>query len=189
MATIAGKVLNIKNGNFEVKDEKGNIKALNEGDTIYKNDLIYGVGANKASAKIEVELSNSDVVVLNHGQKQLIDATLIETAGGEDELFFSVGDIDLVMEAYRDIIDVVSGLGGHTWDTTDEETAEGEEEAEDTESGSAGFLARSGDSIETTSTIINKRVPTQENAQTPPSTRISFLELKSLMKVEETKLN
>ncbi|MDX9813032.1 MAG: Calx-beta domain-containing protein [Sulfurimonadaceae bacterium] len=170
MATIAGKVISIKNGSFKVTSQDGSTKTLSAGDTIYENDLVYGIGENKSQAKIEIELSNSDVIVLKKGQKQLIDASLLETADGEEELFFAVGDIELIMEAYRDIVDIVSDLRDHKWnngDILEEETAEGEEDAEDTEQGGGAFDARTGDSVDTTSSVINKKINPYENPELP----------------------
>lgn len=170
MATIAGKVISIKNGNFEVITHGGSPKTLSAGDTIYENDLVYGIGENKSSAKIEIELNNSDVVVLKKGQKQLIDASLLETADGEEELFFAVGDIELIMEAYREMIDVSSGLRKHSFadsDILEEETTKGEEDAKDTEQSSGIFDTRMGDSVDLSSKVINKKINPYENPEVP----------------------
>lgn len=110
MATIAGKVQSLSGGKFFVKDEQGNIKELIQGDTIYENDTVYGDSGNKATAKIEILLADNDVIVLNQGQKQLIDASLIETAFGVEELFFTREALEQIVDEHNAIADVESDL-------------------------------------------------------------------------------
>lgn len=168
MATVAGTIKSLSDGIFHVKDEAGNIKVLKVGDTIFENDTIYGDSSNASTSKIEIELSGNDVIVLSEGQKQLIDASLIETAFGTEELYFTRDALNQNLEAYSAQEDVVSDLrdaeftdetlevvtenaegenqnGNAEEDATEEETAEGEEEAEDETTGEAQFQARDGD--------------------------------------------
>ncbi len=95
MATVAGTINNLSNGVFHVKDENGNDRVLKVGDTIYENDTVYGDSGNTSSSKVEILLSGSDVIVLSEGQKQLIDSSLIETAFGTEEFFFTREGLDL----------------------------------------------------------------------------------------------
>ncbi|QDF28723.1 Calx-beta domain-containing protein [Halarcobacter anaerophilus] len=166
MAAIAGSVKSLSNGIFHVKDENGNIKVLQVGDTIYEKDTIYGDDSNTASSNIEIELSGNDVIVLSEGQKQLIDSSLIEKAFGTEELYFTREGLNLNPDEYRAQEDVVSDLRDAKFkdenskaidenakddnqdsnkDVTKQETAEGEEEVEDETVAEAQFQARDGD--------------------------------------------
>mgnify|MGYP003447989510 CR=1 FL=1 len=137
MATVAGTINNLSNGVFHVKDENGNDRILKVGDTIYENDTIYGDNGNSSSSKIEIQLSGNDVIVLNEGQKQLIDSSLIETAFGKEELFFTRENLDLKADEHNSDANVVSDLrdaefkAENNKDITEEDTAEGKEEVED----------------------------------------------------------
>ncbi len=160
MATIAGTVKEVSNGTFHVKDENGNIKILKVGDTIYENDTVYGDSTNTSSSKIEIELSGNDVIVLSAGQEQLIDSSLIETAFGTEELFFTREGLDLNPDSYNAQENVVSDLRDAQFknnkedakdennidnkDVTEEETAEGKEKVEDEEAVDANFQQRDG---------------------------------------------
>ncbi|MFY9089841.1 beta strand repeat-containing protein [Arcobacter aquimarinus] len=174
MATIAGTVQSLANGTFHAKDENGNIRTLKEGDTIYENDTIYGDDKNSSSSKIEVLLSGNDVIVLSEGQKQLIDSSLIETAFGTEELFFTRESLDLKADEYGANANVVSDLRdaqfadevtqteevgafaeANNTDITEEETAEGQEEAEDETTGNAEFQARDGNATNIESDLRN----------------------------------
>ena len=174
MATIAGTVQSLANGIFNAKDESGNIRTLKVGDTIYENDTIYGDNKNSSSSKIEVLLSGNDVIVLSEGQKQLIDSSLIETAFGTEELFFTRESLDLKADEYSANTNVVSDLRdaqfdddgkqteevgafgeANNTDITEEETAEGQEEAQDETTGNAEFQARDGNATNIESDLRN----------------------------------
>ncbi|WP_121628724.1 T1SS-143 repeat domain-containing protein [Poseidonibacter antarcticus] len=162
MATIAGSIISLSNGTFNVKDENGNIRVLKVGDEIYENDTIYGNSDNSSSSRIEIQLSGNDVIVLSQGQEQLIDSSLIETAFGTEELFFTRESLNLNGEDQSSNVDIISDLrdaefvdekleleeDGSISDNddniTEEETAEGEEEAEDEALESGEFEARDG---------------------------------------------
>ena len=116
MATIAGTIQNLSNGIFHVKDENGNIRVLKEGDTIYENDTVYGDSTNTASSKVEILLSGNDVIVLNEGAEQLIDSSLIETAFGTEELFFTREGLDLQAGSNKSDADVVGVLRDANFD-------------------------------------------------------------------------
>ena len=100
MATVAGTINDLSNGVFHAKDENGNIRVLKVGDTIYENDTIYGDDTNSSSSKVEILLSGNDVIVLSEGEKQLIDSSLIETAFGTEELFFTRESLNLKAEVF-----------------------------------------------------------------------------------------
>ena len=174
MATIAGSVKSLSTGVFNVKDENGNVRALKVGDEIYENDTVYGENGNTSSSQVEIQLSGNDVIVLNAGQKQLIDSSLIETAFGTEELFFTREALDLKADNYNSNADVVSDLrdaeftsekkeseqdgafaDANNADATKEETAEGEEEVEDETAGTGEFQARTGAATDINSDLRN----------------------------------
>lgn len=148
MAKQAGVVQSLQGGKFFVKDEAGNIKELKVQDIINENDTVYGDSSNTQSAKIEILLDGQDVIVLMQGQQQLIDSSLLETAFGSEELFFTRGDLEQILEAHRAMTDVESDLREAKFkgdkNITDEETTEGEEEVEDETAESLAFALRDG---------------------------------------------
>ncbi len=148
MAAQAGIVQTLQGGKFFVKDELGNIKELKQGDIINENDTVYGDSSNSSSSKIEILLDGNDVIVLMQGQQQLIDSSLIETAFGSEELFFTRGDLEQILEAHRAMTDIESDLRAAKFkgdkNITEEETTEGKEEVEDEESSASQFAARTG---------------------------------------------
>ena len=174
MATVAGTINDLSNGVFHAKDENGNIRVLKVGDTIYENDTIYGDDTNSSSSKVEILLSGNDVIVLSEGEKQLIDSSLIETAFGTEELFFTRESLNLKADEYNSNADVVSDLrdaeftaqkqesqndgsfaDANNSDATEEETAEGEEEVEDETTGTGEFQARDGNATDIKSDLRN----------------------------------
>ena len=161
MATVAGTINNLSNGVFHVKDENGNDRILKVGDTIYENDTIYGDNGNSSSSKIEIQLSGNDVIVLNEGQKQLIDSSLIETAFGKEELFFTRENLDLKADEHNSDANVVSDLrdaefkAENNKDITEEDTAEGKEEVEDETTATGEFQARDGNATDIISDLRN----------------------------------
>lgn len=163
MSTIAGSIKTLSNGKFFVKDENGSIRELKVGDTIYENDTVYGEAGNSKSAKIEIALASNDIIVLSQGQKQLIDASLLESAYGEEELFFTTETALANLEAYREMVDVVSDLRNAKWNDEaskakdDEETTAGKEEAEDEDGSTAKFATRDGNMTDIESDLRAKK--------------------------------
>ncbi|WP_418180733.1 Calx-beta domain-containing protein [Aliarcobacter lanthieri] len=160
MSTQAGIVQFIENGKFLVKDQNGNINELKVGDIIFEDHTVYGVDSNSSSAKIEILLDGNDVIVLSEGQKQLIDNSLIETAFGNEELYFTREDIENILDTHNDISDVWSNLRDANFDgfldITEEETTAGEEE-EEIEEGSIGtFANRDGQIVDVVSDLRKK---------------------------------
>ena len=191
MATVAGTINNLSNGVFHVKDENGNDRVLKVGDTIYENDTVYGDSGNSSSSKVEILLSGSDVIVLSEGQKQLIDSSLIETAFGTEEFFFTREGLDLKADNHNSNADVVSDLrdaeftndqkdtqdkgsfaDANNSDVTKEDTAEGKEKAKDEAVLNAEFDARTGDAVNVISDLRNA----QFRARTQVFQDKSFLE-------------
>ncbi|MFA9373393.1 MAG: immunoglobulin-like domain-containing protein, partial [Poseidonibacter sp.] len=166
MATIAGSIKSLSNGIFSAKDENGNIRILKVGDVIYENDTVFGSSSNSSSSQIEIELSGNDVIVLSEGQKQLIDSSLIETAFGTEELFFTMDGADVKVDETD--TDTATGTNG---DVTEEETAAGEEIAEDGTDFSSAFQDRDGNATNIVSDLrqaqfgdeVERTIPDGEN--------------------------
>lgn len=175
-----GTIKALSSGKFYLKDYSGNVKELNIGDAILENQIIFGDSSNSSSSKVEILLSSNDVVVLSQGQKQLIDSSLIETAFGTEELFFTRENLDKTLDSYNSNSDVVSDLRDAEFnsdvqkileesaagenqatgeDITEEETTEGKEEAEDTEQGAAEFAARDGNATDVNSDLREANFP------------------------------
>lgn len=146
--TQAGSVKSISGGKFFSKDMNANIRELHIGDVVYENETIYGDQSNTKSSKLEIQLISQEIFALKEGQKQLIDASLIDTTFGKDEVTYSTQEALAAFEAHREIVDVVSDLRDANWadakDATQEETSEGKEEAEDSQSEGDHFAARDG---------------------------------------------
>ncbi len=153
MALQAGIVQSLSGGKFFAKDINGNTREIKSGDVIYENDTVFGDSSNSKSAKAEIVLAGNDIIVLQAGQKQLIDPSLIETAYGNEELFFTTEAALANIDAYKALVDVESDLRAAAWndgidgDITDAkgeddgEVTAGEEEAED-EDGEGGGDSR-----------------------------------------------
>lgn len=163
MATQAGSIQSIQSGKFFAKDENGNVRELNQGDAIYENDTVYGDNSNASSAKVEILLAGDDVIVLNQGQKQLIDSSLIETAFGTEELYFTREALEQKIDASNAQVDVESDLRAAKFkndaNITEEETTEGEEELEEEEQAGGQFAARDGALTDVESDLRKKTFP------------------------------
>ena len=164
MADVAGTVKSLSGGIFYVKDENGNQRVLKVGDTIYENDAVYGDNKNGSSSQVEIELSGNDIIVLNDGQEQLIDPSLVEIAFGTEELFFTKSGIDLKADEHKSSADIVSDLRDAEFndekiDAIDEEvtshleTSTGKEEEEDKVEGDTQFQGRDGNATDVNSDL------------------------------------
>ena len=91
-----GIVKTLEGGVFYAKDSSGNIRELSIGDSISENEVVYGDSSNQISAKVEMELSGNDIIVLNQAQQQLIDSSLNQVTFGNEEVIFTKGDIVLL---------------------------------------------------------------------------------------------
>ena len=107
MAKITGNVKSLSNGIFKVKDENGNVRVLEVGDEIYENDTVFGDSANSSLSQIEIQLLSNDVVVLNNGQMQLNNSSLIEIVSGTEELFFTREGLNEDVESTENNIDAI----------------------------------------------------------------------------------
>ncbi|WP_151951562.1 Calx-beta domain-containing protein [Aliarcobacter butzleri] len=174
-----GIIKTLSSGKFYLKDNSGNIKELNIGDTISENQIVYGDSSNSTSAKVEILLSSNDVIVLSNGQKQLIDSSLVKTAFGNEELFFTKENLDSTFDNHNSNSNIISNLRNAefgadvekileesangenqaTGDVTEQETTEGKEEVEDQEEGNAEFQARDGNETDVNSDLRETKFP------------------------------
>ncbi|MFW3344350.1 hypothetical protein, partial [Aliarcobacter butzleri] len=147
-----GIVKTLEGGVFYAKDSSGNIRELSIGDSISENEVVYGDSSNQISAKVEMELSGNDIIVLNQAQQQLIDSSLNQVTFGNEEVIFSKGDINTTFEnadlgAWNNTTDDVSDdMETAAGDPTQQETQAGEEEPTEEGRVTARFSARDGSS-------------------------------------------
>ncbi|MFY9072611.1 immunoglobulin-like domain-containing protein, partial [Aliarcobacter butzleri] len=154
-----GIVKTLEGGVFYAKDSSGNIRELSIGDSILENEVVYGDSSNQISAKVEMELSGNDIIVLNQAQQQLIDSSLNQVTFGNEEVIFSKGDINTTFEnadlsawnnTTNDVSDDMETAAG---DPTQQETQAGEEEPTEEGRVTARFSARDGSSTDVRSDL------------------------------------
>uniref|UniRef100_UPI00299F8547 immunoglobulin-like domain-containing protein n=1 Tax=Aliarcobacter butzleri TaxID=28197 RepID=UPI00299F8547 len=154
-----GIVKTLEGGVFYAKDSSGNIRELSIGDSISENEVVYGDSSNQTSAKVEMELSGNDIIVLNQAQQQLIDSSLNQVTFGNEEVIFSKGDINTTFEnadlsawnnTTNDVSDDMETAAG---DPTQQETQAGEEEPTEEGRVTARFSARDGSSTDVRSDL------------------------------------
>ncbi|WP_151950703.1 Ig-like domain-containing protein, partial [Aliarcobacter butzleri] len=145
-----GIVKTLEGGVFYAKDSSGNIRELSIGDSISENEVVYGDSSNQISAKVEMELSGNDIIVLNQAQQQLIDSSLNQVTFGNEEVIFTKGDINTTFEnadlsawnnTTNDVSDDMETAAG---DPTQQETQAGEEEPTEEGRVTARFSTRDG---------------------------------------------
>ncbi|RBQ27640.1 hypothetical protein [Arcobacter sp. CECT 9188] len=120
MKEIIGTVAKIEEGIFSVKGLNGNIKTLNVGDEILKNEIVHGEAINTDESVIEIKLVNNEGNILLTGEEEIkFDSSLTKTIN--EEVAFNKEDLTAL------------------------ETASGEEELQDENSFKANFNARDGD--------------------------------------------
>ncbi|MDN5115174.1 hypothetical protein PJV88_11075, partial [Aliarcobacter butzleri] len=146
-----GIVKILEGGVFYAKDSSGNIRELNIGDVILENEVVFGDSSNSTSAKVEMELSGNDVIVLNQGQQQLIDSSLNEVTFGNEEVIFTKNDIQNAWNnTTNDVSDDMETAAG---DPTQQETQAGQEEPTEEGRVAARFSARDGNSTNVVSDL------------------------------------
>ncbi|MCT7568733.1 Ig-like domain-containing protein, partial [Aliarcobacter butzleri] len=145
-----GIVKTLEGGVFYAKDSSGNIRELSIGDSISENEVVYGDSSNQISAKVEMELSGNDIIVLNQAQQQLIDSSLNQVTFGNEEVIFTKGDINTTFEnadlnawnnTTNDVSDDMETAAG---DPTQQETQAGQEEPTEEGRVTARFSTRDG---------------------------------------------
>ncbi|MDN5043962.1 hypothetical protein O8C80_11565, partial [Aliarcobacter butzleri] len=146
-----GIVKILEGGVFYAKDSSGNIRELNIGDVILENEVVFGDSSNPTSAKVEMELSGNDIIVLNQAQQQLIDSSLNEVTFGNEEVIFTKNDIQNAWNnTTNDVSDDMETAAG---DPTQQETQAGQEEPTEEGRVAARFSARDGNSTNVVSDL------------------------------------
>ncbi|WP_026802848.1 hypothetical protein [Aliarcobacter lanthieri] len=150
---VLGIVKSMTEGTFYLKDSMGNTKELKIGDEIVKNDVVFGDKLNTASAKIDIELEGSDVVVVNQDNDQLFDTSLSTVTFGNEEVTFNKQSIDEILSAWNKAQNSIDDIETAAGDVTEQETNAGNEEAEDGGALRSKFSARDGDSTDVISDL------------------------------------
>ncbi|MEM5557883.1 immunoglobulin-like domain-containing protein, partial [Aliarcobacter cryaerophilus] len=143
MANLA-KIQSIAEGQFFVKDSLGNLTELKVGDTVSLNDTIVAASSNTDLSKIEILFDTNELITLSQGE-QLLDATLLASTFGNEELAFDKQEVDETLNAWNnteasDATDMETAAG----DVTEQATNAGDERAADGGALRSKFNSRDG---------------------------------------------
>lgn len=166
-------------GKFYAKDGNGNIRELKVGDSIAEGEVVFGDKSNSANHKIEVTLNNDVTAQVKASNEQIFDATMSATAHGNEEMSFSIAAMDAFLR-HGDMVDIVSDLREADFvsedqetiadgadsaskegkEILDEETTEGNEEAEGGEL-NLNFNFRDGNTVDVISDLRKREFATR----------------------------
>ncbi len=143
MANLA-KIQSIAQGQFFVKDSLGNLTELKVGNTVSLNDTIVAASSNTDLSKIEILFDTNELITLSQGE-QLLDATLLASTFGNEELAFDKQEVDETLNAWNnaqdgDETDMETAAG----DVTEQATNAGDERAADGGALRSKFNSRDG---------------------------------------------
>ncbi|MGH2279221.1 immunoglobulin-like domain-containing protein, partial [Aliarcobacter sp. ERUVET-7] len=152
MANLA-QIQSIAQGQFFVKDSLGNLTELKVGDTVSLNDTIVAASSNTDLSKIEILFDTNELITLSQGE-QLLDATLLASTFGNEELAFDKQEVDETLNAWNnaqdgDATDMETAAG----DVTEQATNAGNEEAADGGALRSKFNSRDGDATDIVSDL------------------------------------
>ncbi|MGJ0289621.1 hypothetical protein NG749_04705 [Aliarcobacter cryaerophilus] len=152
MANLA-QIQSIAQGQFFVKDSLGNLVELKVGDTVSLNDTIVAANSNTDLSKIEILFDTNELITLSQGE-QLLDATLLASTFGNEELAFDKQEVDETLNAWNnaqdgDATDMETAAG----DVTEQATNAGNEEAADGGALRSKFNSRDGDATDIVSDL------------------------------------
>ncbi|MCT7533817.1 hypothetical protein N5U22_10360 [Aliarcobacter cryaerophilus] len=152
MANLA-KIQSIAEGQFFVKDSLGNLVELKVGDTVSLNDIIVAASSNTDLSKIEILFDTNELIILSQGE-QLLDATLLASTFGNEELAFDKQEVDETLNAWNnaqdgDATDMETAAG----DVTEQATNAGDERAADGGALRSKFNSRDGDATDIVSDL------------------------------------
>ena len=152
MANLA-KIQSIAQGQFFVKDSLGNLTELKVGDTVSLNDTIVAASSNTDLSKIEILFDTNELIILSQGE-QLLDATLLASTFGNEELAFDKQEVDETLNAWNnaqdgDATDMETAAG----DVTEQATNAGDENAQDGGALRSKFNSRDGDATDIVSDL------------------------------------
>lgn len=152
MANLA-QIQSIAQGQFFVKDSLGNLVELKVGDTVSLNDTIVAASSNTDLSKIEILFDTNELIILSQGE-QLLDATLLASTFGNEELAFDKQEVDETLNAWNnaqdgDATDMETAAG----DVTEQATNAGDERAADGGALRSKFNSRDGASTDVRSDL------------------------------------
>ncbi|MCT7493453.1 hypothetical protein [Aliarcobacter cryaerophilus] len=152
MANLA-QIQSIAQGQFFVKDSLGNLVELKVGDTVSLNDTIVAASSNTDLSKIEILFDTNELIILSQGE-QLLDATLLASTFGNEELAFDKQEVDETLNAWNnaqdgDATDMETAAG----DVTEQATNAGDERAADGGALRSKFNSRDGDATDIVSDL------------------------------------
>ena len=152
MANLA-QIQSIAQGQFFVKDSLGNLTELKVGDTVSLNDTIVAASSNTDLSKIEILFDTNELITLSQGE-QLLDATLLASTFGNEELAFDKQEVDETLNAWNnaqdgDATDMETAAG----DVTEQATNAGDERAADGGALRSKFNSRDGDATDIVSDL------------------------------------
>ncbi|MCT7405272.1 Ig-like domain-containing protein, partial [Aliarcobacter cryaerophilus] len=152
MANLA-QIQSIAQGQFFVKDSLGNLTELKVGDTVSLNDTIVAASSNTDLSKIEILFDTNELITLSQGE-QLLDATLLASTFGNEELAFDKQEVDETLNAWNnaqdgDATDMETAAG----DVTEQATNAGDERAADGGALRSKFNSRDGSSTDVRSDL------------------------------------
>ena len=152
MANLA-QIQSIAQGQFFVKDSLGNLTELKVGDTVSLNDTIVAANSNTDLSKIEILFDTNELITLSQGE-QLLDATLLASTFGNEELAFDKQEVDETLNAWNnaqdgDETDMETAAG----DVTEQATNAGDERAADGGALRSKFNSRDGDATDIVSDL------------------------------------
>ncbi|MCT7528383.1 hypothetical protein N5T79_04440 [Aliarcobacter cryaerophilus] len=152
MANLA-QIQSIAQGQFFVKDSLGNLVELKVGDTVSLNDTIVAASSNTDLSKIEILFDTNELITLSQGE-QLLDATLLASTFGNEELAFDKQEVDETLNAWNnaqdgDETDMETAAG----DVTEQATNAGDERAADGGALRSKFNSRDGASTDVRSDL------------------------------------
>ncbi|MGJ0314897.1 hypothetical protein [Aliarcobacter cryaerophilus] len=152
MANLA-QIQSIAQGQFFVKDSLGNLTELKVGDTVSLNDIIVAASSNTDLSKIEILFDTNELIILSQGE-QLLDATLLASTFGNEELAFDKQEVDETLNAWNnaqdgDETDMETAAG----DVTEQATNAGDERAADGGALRSKFNSRDGDATDIVSDL------------------------------------
>ena len=156
MANLA-QIQSIAQGQFFVKDSLGNLTELKVGDTVSLNDTIVAASSNTDLSKIEILFDTNELIILSQGE-QLLDATLLASTFGNEELAFDKQEVDETLNAWNnteagDETDMETAAG----DVTEQATNAGDERAADGGALRSKFNSRDGDATDIVSDLLLHR--------------------------------
>src|SRR5574344_1987424 len=137
------QIQSIAQGQFFVKDSLGNLTELKVGDTVSLNDTIVAASSNTDLSKIEILFDTNELITLSQGE-QLLDATLLASTFGNEELAFDKQEVDETLNAWNN---------AQEGDATEQATNAGNEEAADGGALRSKFNSRDGDATDIVSDL------------------------------------